>query len=87
MTLPLDRKALKALEKLERLAAEKKAELTISQGIYHDKDFQKLSNVQNWVRFVRENHENGYARSGVLGCLDNLRHVARTFKFKLKDEE
>ena len=79
----LDEKALKALDKLERLAKEELAKIEVTSSIYHDLKFRKLSEVPNWVRFVRESHTNPYCKSAVEGCLENLRNVAREFKFNL----
>lgn len=80
----LDEKALKAIDKLEVLAREELAKIPFTSSVYHDLKYRKLAEVPNWVRFVRESHANPYCKTAVEGCLENLRNVAREFKFNLK---
>lgn len=81
--MALDQKAMSALEKLEQCASEELARLKTEPGNYHDENYRLLCFVPGWIRFVRENHENNFAQSGVEGCLENLRRVVKIFSFKL----
>ena len=76
----LDEKALNAITKLEELA---KAELARHNQSFHDENYRLLAHVPNWASFVKANHANPHAKSGVEGCLNNLRSVTKRFNFKL----
>lgn len=83
----LDEKQLRALEKLDRLANYELKKIRQTEGIFHEPNFQQLSHVAGWVAHVKKYHANPYAKSEVEGCIQNLREVAKKFKFDLREEE
>lgn len=77
---------IKALEKMEQIAAQKLEQFHKDKGrenVGWMDDFQKLSCVAGHVRYLKENHTNPFAKSSIEGSLETLRDIAKRFKFDL----
>ena len=85
VTDPLTPEQLAAIDRLVELAAEELRKRPQYPGCFHDKEFQLLSGVANWAARVKADHANPYARHAIEGSLENLRNVAKHFKFNLKE--
>lgn len=84
----LDPEQLKALDKLEKLAAERLAEFVKANrsDVGWMSEYALLSAVPGHVRNIKQSHTNPMAWSSVQGSLETLRSIAKQFKFNLKDE-
>lgn len=86
--MELSSKQLKALEKLQELAAQEfERRFKGRLGDFHTLEYQKLTAVPGLIRHVKESHMNPYCRSSVDGALETLREVVRMFHFDMEVRE